>query len=177
MISLVSFLKERADEAFALIVKAMADVDDDILHWEPAPNSRGLRPKNGYWIPDYDQPQPLPPGPKTIGWLAAHIATCKEMYFEYAFGPGKKQWHDLIIPGDSQGLRKYIEHSHRPLMAKLDELAETDLEKLVSTNCGEKKPIWWIYWIMIYHDIEHGGQIFQIKREYIRPLTNQLTGQ
>jgi hypothetical protein len=166
MITIKSFLKERAKGAFEQVVASMTDVDDKMLHWEPAPGSWGLRQKDGYWVPDYDQPKPKPPGPKTIGWLIAHLATCKQMYYEYAFGEAKLQWDDIVIPGDTQGLRDYLNNWQTRLVGRLDNLSEADFEQNVLTNWGEKKPIWWIYWIMIYHDIEHGGQIFQLKREY-----------
>ena len=170
MITAISLLKNQTDESFALVQKGMADVDDAMLHWEPSPGSWGLRQKRGYWIPDYDQPKAIPPGPKTIGWLASHIATCKDMYYEYAFGPAKKTWYDLRIPGDSAGLREYMERTHLALKSKLDEIVEGGLEQMVATNWGEPKPLWGVFWIMIYHDIEHGGQIMQVKNEYRKAI-------
>lgn len=164
--NLIEFLKGRIKDSYNLVVGSLLDVDDQMLHWEPAPGSWGLRNHNGIWIPDYDRPNPKEPGPKTIGWLIAHIASCKEMYFEYAFGPALKQWEKLDIPGDIKRLRDYLDVVQRPLVDKLETLTEPDLEKPALTNWGEQKPIWWIYWIMFSHDIEHGGQIFQIKREY-----------
>lgn len=164
--NLIEFLKGRVRDSYELVISSLYEVDDQMLHWEPFPGSWGLRYNNGVWIPDFDRPNPKAPGPKTIGWLLAHIASCKEMYFEYAFGPALKQWEDLIIPGDIQGLRDYLDSMQRPLADKLELLNESDLEKPILTNWGAQKPVWWIYWIMLSHDIEHGGQIFQIKREY-----------
>lgn len=162
----ISLLRHQTNEAFDLVQRAMTDVDDKMLHWEPMRNSWGLRFKDGRWIPDYDEPQPIPPGPKTIGWLAAHLAACKEMYFEYAFGLGQKTWEELALPGDAVGLRQYLSRTQKSLVDKLGELDDSDLERPVLTNWGEKKPIWWVYWVMIYHDVEHGGQIMQVKNEY-----------
>lgn len=163
----MSSQRGRIEDSFNLVNDSLTDVDDHILHWELAPGSWGLRNSDGFWIPDYDRPNPKAPGPKTIGWLIAHIGSCKEKYYEYAFGPALKQWESLEIPGDIKGLRNYLELVQQPLVNKLETLTETDLKKPVLTNWGELKPIWWVYWIMISHDIEHGGQIFQIKREYL----------
>lgn len=163
----IELLRKQMEEAWGLVERAMVDVNDDMLHWEPAPGSWGLRLRKGRWQPDYHIPDPIPPGPKTIGWLAAHIAACKEMYYEYAFGPRQKNWDDLNIPGDVEGLHQYLKRTHEPFKHVLDQLDESDLKVLTSTNWGEEKPIWWILWTMIYHDLEHGGQIFQVKNEYI----------
>jgi hypothetical protein len=164
--NLAEFLKGRFQDSYDFLINSLTGVDDTMLHWEPAPGSWGLRNREGIWIPDYDKPHPIAPGPKTIAWLIAHIASCKEMYFDYAFGPAQKRWEDLKIPGDIEGLRIYLNDSQRPLKEKLEEIDDSELENVVLTNWGDKKPVWWIYWIMFSHDIEHGGQIFHIKREY-----------
>ena len=109
---------------------------------------------------------PIPPGPKTIGWLAAHLATCKEMYREYAFGPGRRDWEDLEIPHDAEGLRRYLRRTHAALVDELEAMKEGDLERPVGTSWGEERPVWWIFWTMIYHDAAHGAQIMQIKNEF-----------
>ncbi|MCP4651369.1 MAG: DinB family protein [PVC group bacterium] len=166
MMTTISLLRKQLNFSFDLVTRAMADIDDTMLHWEPAPNSWGLRLHNDLWIIDSPKPDPIPPGPKTIGWLAAHLAGCKEMYFDYAFGPGNKIPEQLILPGDAIGLNKYLVKTQKALKQKLSKLSVDDLEKKTATFWGEKKPIWWIYWIMIYHDTEHGGQIMQIKNEY-----------
>ncbi len=123
----ITLLREQLNDAFDLVTRAMSDIDDTMLHWEPAPSSWGLRFRNDNWIVDNAKPNPIPPGPKTIGWLAAHLATTKDMYFEYAFGPGKKTLEQLIIPGDVQGLREYLVHTQDALEQKFTELAENDL--------------------------------------------------
>jgi hypothetical protein len=68
MISTVSLLKTEMEDAWDLLVRTVAGIDDKILHWEPAPGSWGLLLKDGRWKIDDHLPNPLPPGPKTIGW-------------------------------------------------------------------------------------------------------------
>jgi hypothetical protein len=163
----VSLLKVQMDEAWDVVRRAMADVDDEMVHWKPA--SRGcweLRLCGGRWRPAYPDEKPLPPGPKTIGWLASHLAACKEMYYEYGFGAGRKSWDELSIPGDAEGLRQYLSRTQDPLRAALDGLSEEDLDRAAPTNWGEEKPVWWILSTMALHDLEHGGQIWQVKNQY-----------
>ncbi len=163
----VNLLKFQMDEAWGILSRAMAEVDDAMLRWTPSPcGCWELRLKDGKWQPDYHGEQPLPPGPKTIGWLAAHLATCKEMYFEYAVGERKKTWDELYIPGNAEGMRSYLKRTHELLRQKLEKLGAGDLDESTLTNWGERKPVWWILSIMAQHDLEHGGQIWQVRNQY-----------
>jgi hypothetical protein len=164
MSTAIFLLGEQLDDSYDLLCRAMADVDDEMLHWEPVSNCWGLRLRNGQWVCDWDKAKAAP---KTIGWLASHIAACKEMYFEYAFGPAKKTWEQLGVPHDAAGLREYLNRAQKQLRGQLAKFNDNDLDRLVLANWGEQKPVWWIYWIMIYHDVEHGGQIMQVKNEYL----------
>ncbi len=155
------------DEAWDLLVRGMADVDDVMLHWRPAPTGCWeLRPAKGRWVPDYHGDGQRSAGPKTIGWLAAHLAACKEMYFEYAFGERQKRWDDLTVPGDAAGLRDYLVRTHAPLRRVLQDLDGDALDRPTLTNWGESKAVWWILWTMVLHDLEHAGQIWQVKNQY-----------
>src|SRR3712207_9047373 len=40
----------------------------------------------------------LPISLTTIGWRLVHIASCKIIYYEYAFGPGRLTFPELTIP-------------------------------------------------------------------------------
>jgi hypothetical protein len=175
VITLISLLKKQMDSAWALVVRAMEDVDDEMLHWKPAPGCWGLRLVNGLWQLDYHVPEPIPPGPKTIGWLAGHLATVKERHYNLCFESGDKDWGDLVIPGDAEGLRGYLARAHRPLRDALDHLEDADLMRNIParTDEGEELALWQGLWFDIYHDIEHGGQIFQIKNEYRNRLLSE----
>ena len=121
-------LQFQMDNAWRFIMLAMNDIDDDMLHWEPAPNCWGLRNKEGRWCLDFYDPEPIPPGPKTIGWLAGHLAACKEMHYDLLFGKGEKDWDNLVIPSDADGMREYLQDVHQPLNSALDNL---DINKLL----------------------------------------------
>ena len=168
MITTLSLIKRQMDDAWTFVESALEDVDDDMLHWEPAPGCWGLRLKDGRWRFDYHIPDPIPSGPKTIGWLVSHLATCKEMHHHFCFGSGEKDWDDLIIPGDASSLKQYLAHSHGLLRGALDGLKETDLERAVGVTGRPQAslPLWQALWFDIHHDYEHGGQIFQVKNEY-----------
>jgi hypothetical protein len=164
----VALLKFQMDEAWDTVNRAMAGVDDTMLRWTPTETGCWeLRLKAGKWLPDYHGEQPLPPGPKTIGWLAAHLAMCKEMYFEYAFGARKKTWDELTVPCDAEGMRLYLARTQQPLCQAIDGLDARNLDEITLTNWGEAKPVWWILSTMALHDLEHGGQMWQVRNQYI----------
>lgn len=172
-------LKKQMDDAWCFLSRAMDGVDDIMLHWAPSPGSWGLRLKGGRWRLDYHLPDPIPPGPKTIGWLAAHLATCKEMHGNILFGDGRMDWDDLVIPGDAEGLKQYLNKAHQDLRRGLESLEDDDLIRQISTtsNSGEKLYLWQALWFDIHHDFEHGGQIFQVRNEYTmrcRPSSERL---
>ncbi|UCD94891.1 MAG: DinB family protein, partial [Candidatus Zixiibacteriota bacterium] len=90
MMTVASLLAKQMDSAWELVLRAMEDVDDEMLHWKPAPGCWRLRLVDGLWKLDYHVPKPIPPGPKTIGWLAGHLATVKEIHYNYCFESAKK---------------------------------------------------------------------------------------
>jgi hypothetical protein len=85
-------------------------------------------------VVDYAEPDPDPPPLTTIGWRLVHLADCKVMYHEWAFGP-------------------------RRLRAALAGLDDEQLDGPRWTNWGERWPAWRVLWTMIDHDAHHGGEI------------------
>lgn len=85
------------------------------------------------------------------------------------FGTGKKKWEELVIPGTAEELWKYIKNMHRPLRVKLDHLSAEELLRPAPkpSDIGKEITVWRVLWYDIYHDIEHGGQIFQVRNEYL----------
>jgi hypothetical protein len=72
-------------------------------------------------------------------------------------------------------MRQYLSRAHRPLREALERLKEADLMKElpIKTDDGKTISLWQGLWFDIYHDIEHGGQIFQVKNEYRNRLLSE----
>jgi hypothetical protein len=64
-------------------------------------------------------------------------------------------------------MRRYLARWHEPLRRTLDGLSASGLDTVTLANWGEEKPVWWILSTMALHDLEHGGQIWQVKNSYI----------
>src|SRR5260221_3467254 len=127
---------------------------------EPMPNCwRIYQMENGNWTYDYEIPEPKPAPLNTIGWRLIHIASCKIMYHEYAFGAGKLTFPELVIPHTPVDAVRWLQQGHDLLKAALAQFNDTTLEQSALTNWGEWLPTWRIFWILISHDIQHGAEI------------------
>jgi hypothetical protein len=71
-----------------------------------------------------------------------HIATCKVMYHEYAFGPG---WDTLETPHDAASGVRMLEDGHRLLSDDLASLGDAGLDGARATNWREPWPAWRIF--------------------------------
>lgn len=58
---------------------------------------RGRLERDEFDVPD-------PPPLTTIGWLLVHVASCKVMYDEAAFGPNRLTFDDLVVPTAAQAI-------------------------------------------------------------------------
>jgi hypothetical protein len=81
------------------------------------------------------------------------------MYYEYAFGPGKLTFPELVIPHAAADAVQWLEQGHALLTAALAQSTDASLEQPALTNWGEWMPTWRIFWILISHDIQHRAEI------------------
>jgi hypothetical protein len=157
---MVALLAAEMDEAWETLRSRLEDLTDEEFFWEAVPDCWTVHPdESGRWVVDYADPAPEPPPFTTIAWRLVHIAACKIMYHEYAFGPGKLTWDELEIPHTAADAIAWLEEGHARLRAALDGLDDADLEEMRLTNWGEPRPTWRIFWTMIHHDAHHGAEI------------------
>jgi hypothetical protein len=137
----VSLLALQLDEAYDMIHGRIDGLTDDEFWWEPAPLT-------------------------TIGWRLVHVAECKVMYHEYAFGPGRLEWPDIDSAHSPQAAIAQLEEGQQRLVEDLQSVGPADLERSVMTNWGEQWPAWKIFRTMIHHDIHHGAEIGALRDLY-----------
>ena len=158
--SRVQLLLHQMDRVYARLRERLAGLTDGEYFWEPAPGCWTIhRDESGAWVADYAEPDPDPAPVTTIGWRLVHVADCKVMYHEWAFGPGKLAFPDLAPPATAAGAIVRLEEGQRLLRAELETLSERALDEPRSTNWGEQWPAWRIFWAMIDHDGHHGAEI------------------
>jgi hypothetical protein len=157
---MVRLLMTETDEAWEIMRSRLEGLSDDEFLWEPAPGCWTVRlDQDGRWIEDYADPAPEPPPFTTIAWRLVHVAACKIMYHEYAFGPARLTWGELDIPHTAAGAITWLEEGHARLRAALEGFDDDGLEESRPTNWGELWPAWRIFWTMVLHDLHHGAEI------------------
>jgi hypothetical protein len=160
-------LARQLEAAYELIRRRVEGLTDEEFWWEPVPEAWTVRlGGDGRWSADYEEPDPEPAPFTTIAWRLVHVAECKLMYHEYAFGPGKLIWPDLDSPHTAEDAVAALEEGHALLTGDLEGLADADLDEPRMTNWGEEKPAWWIFWTMIEHDVHHGAEIGVLRDLY-----------
>jgi hypothetical protein len=107
---------------------------------------------------------------RTIESMVLHVAGCKIMYGDYAFGPGTRQWGTPEVEGpwepDHAPMVEAIEWlraSHRSFRSHVEGLRDDDLGRERMTNWGERRPTRWIIAAIIGHDFYHAGEINHLR--------------
>lgn len=163
----VELLRRQMAEAYQMIRARVEGLTDDEFFWEPVPGCWTVRPtERGTWAADYEEPDPDPPPFTTIGWRLVHVAECKLMYHECAFGPGRLTWPELDSPHSADDAISALEEGQALLVQDLRNLKDGDLDGARSTNWGESWPTWRILWTMVHHDLHHGGEIGALRDLY-----------
>lgn len=171
-----TLLTRQMDEAWRRVHDRLGGLTDEEFFWEPVEHAWTLRKdEHGSWFADYardgkdwpDYTDPTPPPFTTIAWRLNHLASCKVMYHEYAFGAAALSWADpALYPATVAGNIAMAVEGQTRLRAALDALRNADLDEERLTNWGEKWPTWRIFWTMIHHDEQHGSEIGVIRDLY-----------
>src|SRR5512136_2448429 len=117
----VELLKAAMEEGWTTLRPRLAGLTDDEFFWEPVPGCWTLHlAEDGRWVEDYADPAPDPPPFTTLAWRIIHVAACKLMYYEYAFGPGRLTWDELVLPHTVADVIAWLEEHHARLRAALE---------------------------------------------------------
>ena len=113
----------------------------------------------------------LPPGAtRTIESMVLHVAGCKIMYADYAFGPGTRQWGTPEVesawePGAAPMAEaiEWLREAHRSFREHVKGLTDDELDRPRMTNWGEMRPTRWITAAIIGHDFYHAGEVNHLR--------------
>jgi len=97
----------------------------------------------------------------TILKILQHVGQCKATYMNQAFGEPP---HPFPPVGDDlASALAHLEAAHRYLVACLENVDETDLDKPVPTSWhGETAAN--LFWVMAQHDVDHGSQLVCLRK-------------
>jgi hypothetical protein len=166
--SAAQVIRQQLQEAYEGIRERVDGLTDDEFFWEPVPGCWTVsRRDDGRWTVDYPEPPHPEPAPfTTIGWRLVHVAECKVMYHEYAFGAATLTFPDIDSAHTAADAIAQLDAGHAMLLRDLAALDDTDLNREVLTNWGEKWPARKIFWTMVNHDHHHGGEIGVLRDLY-----------
>jgi hypothetical protein len=166
-VSRVELLRTTMEWSYQRLWARLAGLIDDEFFWQPTPDSWTVyEAAPGQWTYHYAEPDPEPAPVTTIGWQVVHVATCKVMYHEWAYGAARLTWPELVIPGGAAAALALLERGQELLRADLVGLSDSHLDEARLTNWGERWPAWRIFWSMADHDALHGGAIGQLRDLY-----------
>lgn len=123
-------------------------------------NLRSANEEDWHWIPQ--------DGYRSIRDIVLHLAECKVMYHNYAFGDACLSWEDMkahsreISSGSCEATTR-LRESQQQLRHAISALDDAGLEAERLTNWGQMRPTRWIVATMIEHDLYHGGEINHIR--------------
>jgi len=127
-------------------------------------NVKAVGPDEWLWVPRG--------GARPIGEMVSHIAGCKNMYQDHAFGRATLTWtdpaadqkiHDSSPVGIDALLARLLEAQQR-LHASVVALGDdAELMRPRRTNWGELKETRWIIKALIGHDLYHAGEINHLR--------------
>jgi len=138
--SRIELLLVQLDEAYGRLSRRLEGLTDVEYLWQPVPGGWSIRHgTDGRWAADYDFPDPVPAPFTTIAWRLLHIADCKIMYHEYAYGAAALTFPDLEAPRTAAGAIDRLREGQQLLRDDLTGLADDSaLDAEVGTNWGEQ---------------------------------------
>jgi hypothetical protein len=126
-----------------------------------ASNLKDVALEDWLWVP--------PGGARPIGEMVSHVAACKNMYGNHAFGDASLRWDAPLAdqkmlkhasPCAVQELMRFLNDAHAKLRAPVDGLGDdAELLRQRKTNWGDLAETRWIIKATIEHDLYHAGEI------------------
>jgi len=125
----VDLLTRQLDIAWSLFEYHLADLDDAVCLWEPAPVCWTVRPDDhGRWVADWAVPEPDPVPAVSIGWLTWHIGYWWTTTLGHCFGAGAPQREEITWPGTIAATADWLRGLKDDWQANLLPLTDADLD-------------------------------------------------
>jgi DinB superfamily len=109
---------------------------------------------------------PDPPPFTTIAWRMLHISDGNTIYWEHAFGPGERNFWDLVPRGSALEAIDYLVESQRPITTTLAELDDDLLDEARPTHLGVAWPAERVLAVLIDEQLHHGAEIGVLRDLY-----------
>jgi hypothetical protein len=144
---------------------------DDEYFWLPVPDAWTIRldpARPGRWTYDYDFAPPPPHPITTICWRLVHLIADNEIYWEYAFGPGRRTFPDLEVPHSAAQAMDAWQRSRRPIARWLRTATDADLVEPRPSHLGDARTAGEVVRILLDEQTHHGAEIALLRDLYVR---------
>ena len=144
---------------------------DEELLWEPVAHCWNLVRDDscpGGWTYPYDFDPPRPHPVTTIGWRLVHLIADNEIYMEHAFGPGARNFPDLVVRGTAGEVLADWRASRDLISHWLSSASDEDLLKDRPSHLGGTKTAGEVIRVLLDEQTHHGGEIALLRDLYAR---------
>jgi len=149
----------------------LAGLSDAEYLWLPADDGWTIHPdpaRPGRWTYDYDFDPPAPAPVTSIAWRLVHLIADNEIYWEYAFGPGRRTFPDLIVPQNVADALAAWHGSRAAVTAWLAGASEEDLAEPRPSHLGDPKTAGEVVRILLDEQTHHGAEIALLRDLHLR---------
>jgi hypothetical protein len=146
----------------------LAGLTDEEFFWEPVSGAWNLYrdPDHpGAWSYPYE-PDPDPAPVTTIAWRLVHIAADNWIYWEHAFGPGVRNFPDLVVPSTATAAIDNWLDSRAPVTTWLEQADDDGLAVPRASHLGGVRTAAEIIQILIDEQTHHGAEIALLRDLY-----------
>ncbi len=172
--SAIRILRTQWEMSCDRLLARLAGITDDEYRWEPVAGCWNVRPSStspSGWTVDYPDIHPDPAPVTTIAWRLLHISDGNTIYWEHAFGPGRKNFWDLPPRGTAGDALAYLRESQLPITDTLRELDDDALEEERATQFGVRWPARRVLMVLLDEQVHHGAEVALLRDLYRhRPL-------
>ena len=151
---------------YNMILPVLNEIPEKFAQWTPTKHTQTLETlkernqKGDEWLSKQNLDLL-----STIEYKVIHLAQCKLMYDNYAFGNKSLKWQELEYPTWPTSL-DYLKQIHFKVLKNIQSLNDEKLEELTFTHFNEMWSFKHIITVLIYHDAYHFGQICTLKNLY-----------
>ena len=104
----------------------------------------------------------------TISWRLVHIIADNEIYWEYAFGPGRRTFPDLEVPHSARQAMEVWWESRMPISRWLGSATDADLAEPRPSHLGDPRTAGEVVRILLDEQTHHGAEIALLRDLYLR---------
>ena len=162
MVAAVDVLRtlwHRSGDRLELRLRGLTDAE---FHWAPVDGAWSVEPDPGApsgWTYDYEFPTPSPAPVTTVAWRLVHLVADNEIYWEHAFGPGRRNFPDLLVPGTADEAVRTWQDSRAPITAWLDRATDEDLDEPRPSHLGAPRAAGEVVGVLLDEQTHHGAEI------------------